>query len=250
MTEAEFGLRLLAGLVLGSVIGIERQWRQRTAGLRTNTLVSVGAALFVALSVGMEEDVSPTRVASQIVSGIGFLGAGVIIREGVSLRGIDTAATLWCAAAIGSLAGAGLFIMATGGTLAVIFANVVLRPLAARIEQSPGGGAEHEVHYRLRCRCAPPEEGRIRALLLQAVDDERLQLRSLSSRARAGGSEIEVRAELVSHGRPDDRVEDIVNRLSLDPDVTAASWERLSDDEVEEAQGNGRQTLFGPLGRR
>src|SRR5258708_17122987 len=91
----------------GACIGFERQWRQRMAGLRTNTLVAIGAASFVIFEGLFPDDGSPTRVAAQVVSGIGFLGAGIIFREGVQVSGLNTAATLWCSAAVGLLARSG-----------------------------------------------------------------------------------------------------------------------------------------------
>src|SRR6201990_3279989 len=94
--------------LMGACIGFERQWRQRLAGLRTNTLVALGAASFVVFSGLVPGDNSPTRVAAQLVSGIGFLGAGLIFKEGLSVRGLNTAATLWCSAAVGLLAGEGM----------------------------------------------------------------------------------------------------------------------------------------------
>jgi putative Mg2+ transporter-C (MgtC) family protein len=239
VSEADFTIRLLVGLLLGSVIGLERQWRQRTAGLRTNALVTVGSTLFVALSIGMDEDVSPTRVAAQVVSGIGFLGAGVIIREGATLRGIDTAATLWCAAAIGSLAGAGLLLMAAGGTAAVIFLNIVLRPLAQHIESGPD-----EVRYRVRVRCTPDSETPVRALILHSLDEDTLQLQSLSSRPRQRGSATEVVADLAATARDNEAVEEMVERLSLEPSISAASWERLPDEE-EDTSNEGRSFMLG-----
>src|SRR6478672_1946527 len=117
MSTVEMLLRLGAGIGLGTVIGLERQYRARLAGLRTNALVAVGATLFVLLSahgfggLTTSGDADPTRVAAQIVSGIGFLGAGVIMRDGLNVRGLNTAATLWCSAAVGSLAGAGLYVV-------------------------------------------------------------------------------------------------------------------------------------------
>src|ERR1700761_2876399 len=94
--------------LLGACIGFERQWRQRMAGLRTNTLVAIGAASFVIFASLVPGEGSPTRVAAQVVSGIGFLGAGIIVREGFNITGLNTAATLWCSAAVGVLAGEGL----------------------------------------------------------------------------------------------------------------------------------------------
>ena len=98
-------INLAVALGLSAAIGFERQWRNRLAGLRTNTLVALGAATFVIFATLVPGDASPTRVAAQVVSGIGFLGAGLIFREGLSVRGLNTSATLWCSAAIGVLAG-------------------------------------------------------------------------------------------------------------------------------------------------
>ena len=92
-------LNLGAAFLLGGVIGFERQWRQRLAGLRTNTLVALGAATFVLFAGLFPGEGSPTRVAAQVVSGIGFLGAGIIFKEGFNVSGLNTAATLWCSAA-------------------------------------------------------------------------------------------------------------------------------------------------------
>src|ERR1700760_3005904 len=107
MTPQEAAFDLAAAFCLSAIIGFERQWRNRLAGLRTNTLVALGAAPFVVFAQLYPEESSPTRVAAQVVSGIGFLGAGLIFREGLSVRGLNTAATLWCSAAIGVAAGVG-----------------------------------------------------------------------------------------------------------------------------------------------
>ncbi len=153
MEWTDFVIRLGVAFLLGAVLGLERQWRQRLAGLRTNTLVATGAALFVMLSTLTPGDSSPTRVAAQVVSGIGFLAGGVILREGATVRGLNTAATLWCAAAIGALSGAGLLLQAGIGTVAVLVANLVLRPLGYRINQQPLKGTELELCYRCDVIC-------------------------------------------------------------------------------------------------
>ncbi|MDT7721667.1 MAG: putative Mg2+ transporter-C (MgtC) family protein, partial [Mycobacterium sp.] len=111
LSIAEFALRLGVGLGCGALIGIERQWQARRAGLRTNALVATGATLFVLYSVAAN-DSSPTRVASYVVSGVGFLGGGVILREGFNVHGLNTAATLWCSAAVGVLAAGGHLVFA------------------------------------------------------------------------------------------------------------------------------------------
>ena len=98
VSAVELGVRIGVALALGVLIGLERQWHHRLAGLRTNALVATGSAAFVTISALMSEEPSPTRIAAQVASGVGFLGAGVILREGLSVRGLDTAATLWCSA--------------------------------------------------------------------------------------------------------------------------------------------------------
>ena len=115
-----FAIRLGFALLLGAIVGAERQWRQRTAGLRTNALVAAGAAMFVMLSALTERPDDSFRIAGQVVSGIGFLGAGVILRNGLNISGLNTAATLWCSAAIGTLSGYGMYGSAIIGAIAVL----------------------------------------------------------------------------------------------------------------------------------
>jgi putative Mg2+ transporter-C (MgtC) family protein len=133
-------LRLAVAAGLGAAIGIERELREREAGIRTHLLVSLGACLFTIVSAyGFHAFLSsgasvvradPTRIAAQIVTGIGFLGAGAIIREGISVRGLTTAASLWMVAAIGMAAGAGYYWPAVAGTLLTLFALWPVRALA------------------------------------------------------------------------------------------------------------------------
>ncbi|MFN4240972.1 MAG: MgtC/SapB family protein [Erythrobacter cryptus] len=136
---------LSAAVALGAAVGLERQWRQRLAGLRTNTLVALGSASFVGFAdLFGGADASPTRVAAQVVSGIGFLVAGIIFREGASVRGLNTAATLWCSAAIGLFAGHGAIAKAAMVASLVIAVNVLLRPLTGLINRQPISGGESE----------------------------------------------------------------------------------------------------------
>ncbi|MBB6174037.1 putative Mg2+ transporter-C (MgtC) family protein [Nocardiopsis mwathae] len=227
----EFALRLACALVLGALVGVERQWRARLAGLRTNALVATGAALFVLLAVNTPGEVSPTRIAAQVVSGIGFLGAGVILRDGVNVRGINTAATIWCAAAVGVLAGSGLYLGALMGALAVVAANVVLRPIAHRIESRPANASsEVETVYRLRAVCRGDQEAHVRPLLLQALSSGGFRLRSLHSEdLDEEGTRVEVEAELTAVGRADATLEQAVSRLSLEPGVSSVHWRAMEE---------------------
>ena len=126
--QLELGLRLAAGLVLGAIIGFERELHRQPAGFRTHSLVALGAALFTIVSAyGFSgPTVDPTRIAAQIVSGIGFIGAGTILQHRGSVRGLTTAASLWAVAAIGTAAGAGLLVMAAVGTVLILIVLAVL----------------------------------------------------------------------------------------------------------------------------
>jgi putative Mg2+ transporter-C (MgtC) family protein len=131
ISTAQFGLRLLLAIGMGAILVLERQWRQRMAGTRTNALVAAGAAAFVMCGLLLNDDPSARgRIVSYVVSGVGFLGAGVIFKDGGNVRGLNTAATIWCFAAVGALSGLGALHLALVLAIAVPFTNVVLRPLA------------------------------------------------------------------------------------------------------------------------
>jgi len=230
LTMTQFTSNLTASFLLGSLIGAERQWRQRMAGLRTNALVSTGAAMFVMLAMPTADNT--VRVAAQVVSGIGFLGAGVIMREGLTVRGLNTAATLWCSAAVGSLSGIGEVPFATVGAAAVLLANFGLRGLARRIDRQPSEpDTSSEVIYTLRLVCRGDAESHARALLLQMTQTLPITLQSLHSEDLNGTAKVQVLATFHSTGRQDAMLESVVGRLSLEPDVTAASWQVLNREE-------------------
>jgi putative Mg2+ transporter-C (MgtC) family protein len=121
-TQLDLALRLTVGLVLGAIIGFERELSRQPAGFRTHSLVSLGAALFTVVSAfGFSGSaVDPTRIAAQIVSGIGFIGAGTILQYRGHIRGLTTAASLWSVAAVGTAAGAGLYVVALVGTVLIL----------------------------------------------------------------------------------------------------------------------------------
>ena len=136
MTLHIFASRLVIALVCGILIGLERQLRQRSAGLTTNALVSVGACVFIlisetvianAVAAGGPVNNDNLRVLAQIVTGMGFLGAGVILRDGFTIHGLNSATTLWCSAAVGSMCGYGLWREAVIAVLVILFINWVLK---------------------------------------------------------------------------------------------------------------------------
>lgn len=234
MTWIDFGIRIMAALLLGGVIGLERQWRQRMTGLRTNGLVAVGSAMFVIMGGLISGDGNQGRVAAYVVSGIGFIGGGVILKDGFNIRGINTAATLWCTAAVGTLAALGYFGLAAVGTVAVLAANLVLRPVAQLINRTPDQKETHEILYRLRCTCRAADEAGIRAMLIQGVGRSALTLIALHSFDDELLARVNVRAYLKTIGPKEEAVEQIVTRLSLEPGVTAVSWEIAAAVDAEE----------------
>jgi len=233
ISAEQAAINLAVAVVLGAIVGFERQWRHRLAGLRTNTLVSLGAASFVVFEALFPGESSPTRVAAQVVSGIGFLGAGVIFRDGVNVRGLNTAATLWCSAAIGVLAGAGYVAHAAIATAFVVFVNLLLRPIVKFINRQPLASTELEIGYLVAITCRSPDEAHIRALLLQSLACTGLALRRLESHDLSTSGRVLVSAFVSAHQRVDTGVEHIVGRLSLEPTVSAARWQALADVDWE-----------------
>ncbi|GLH80129.1 methyltransferase [Bradyrhizobium sp. SSBR45G] len=140
---------LFTAFVLGTLIGAERQYRQRSAGLRTNVLVAVGAAAFVDIGNRLTGAEGAVRIIAYVVSGIGFLGAGTIMKEGMNVRGLNTAATLWASAAVGACAGADLIAQSVALTLFVLAGNTLLRPLVNAIDRIPLNAQTSEAHYKI-----------------------------------------------------------------------------------------------------
>jgi len=217
-------LRLGLALLLGCAIGIERQWNQKMAGLRTNALVALGSAGFVVFS-GLVGAGDPTRVAAQVVSGIGFLGAGVILREGINVHGLNTAATLWCSAMVGTLAGAGHAAPSILAAMFVVITNLFLRPLVRGMNKRLLTATDVETQYTVEIACKGAEEAHMRSLLLHALSNAGLGLRRLDSEDIPDTSKVNVTAQAVASRRNDAALEQIVGRLSLEPSVFAATWQ-------------------------
>jgi putative Mg2+ transporter-C (MgtC) family protein len=223
----EFSLRLGCALLCGIAIGVERQWRQRTAGLRTYTLVAVGSALFVMVAALTPGESSPTRIAAQVVTGIGFLGAGVIMRSGLNVRGLNTASTIWCSSAVGTLAGSGYYWPALAGATVVLGINTLLRPLASLVDRQPLDPTEQEFKYSLQVTCLGRQEIQLRALLVQLTTVSPLVLQELESVVGRTQTHVVLKAILSSAERMDAQIEQMVSRLSLEKNVVGLNWQLL-----------------------
>ncbi len=234
VADLEIVVRVLAGLVFGALIGFERQWRGRAAGIRTNALVCLGAALFTSAGALMVPDGmgygDPSRVAAQIVSGIGFLGAGVIMKHDATVSGINTAATLWASAAVGTLAGAGLLWLAAVGSVLVMAANMLLRPAASLVDRRESASESREsagVEYEFEVRCMRDDELVIRDIVFDAVHRPGFAVKSISSTDQPGDVVV-VSAAAFTASRSDADIEDALGQLLSMPEVLGVRWEAES----------------------
>lgn len=258
ITWTTFAIRLLVGFFLAVGIGIERQWLKTRAVLKTNVLVTLGSAMFVMLSIMTPGDASPTRISAQIVSGVGFLGGGVILREGASVRGINTAATLWCAAAIGTLVGSGFLVQAYLSTLAVVGANLLLRPLVRAFKQKdsddvPQKDAKRflptikqtstistlstvkskpteDIHnYVCRLVCPIEAEAKVLDLLSKLTQEKKLSMVEMQSTNLNEGTETEITLKFQTQAAANrwENYQEIIKLLKTEAEVSSVNWQMV-----------------------
>ena len=216
----------VAAFAFGTLIGAERQYRQRSAGLRTNVLVAVGAAAFVDFGIRVAGPGS-TQVMAYVVSGTGFLGAGAIMKEGPNIHGLNTAATLWCSAAVGAAAGAGLVAEAALLTLFVIAGNTLLRPLANRINRIPLDEEAGESTYEVRLSTKPSAAEEAREALIEALENAHYPVGDVESNER-GDDLVEIVATLIATAVVPEELDAVVDALEKFPGVEHATWESAS----------------------
>lgn len=214
---------LATAFVLGGLIGLERQIRQRNAGLRTVVLVSVGAAAFVHLGGRLLGAQGQTQIVAYVVSGIGFLGAGVIMQEGAQVRGLNTAATLWGAAAVGAFAGGGLLAESAAVAAFVLAGNTLLRPLVDYVNRRPIDPEETEALYRVHVLCAPGDVSEARDLLYEELERHHYPVREIETLSE-GDELVELAALLVPTTASPKDLDAITEHLSRHPNVESATW--------------------------
>ena len=221
-------LALATAFVLGGLIGFERQWRQRTAGLRTNVLVAVGAAAFVDLGARVAGADGSVRVISYVVSGIGFLGAGVIMKEGAQVRGINTAATLWASAAVGAFAGGGQLAEAALVAAFVLAGNTLLRPVVDYINRRPISPEETEALYRVHVVCRPEAVSEARDLLFEELETHHYPIREIETLSE-GEEVVELAAVLVPTSAKAEDLDAIAAHLERHDIIESATWTVSTD---------------------
>ena len=229
MLFTDFIIRLISAVFLGFIIGLERQYRQTLAGIRTNVLVCIGACLFVmyATIIGSTDS---SRIAGQVVTGVGFLGGGVILREGFNVRGLNTAATLWCTASVGVLCSTGHILFATTAAIIIVFSNIILRPIAKKLFKSKNNHSDNDEYiYLITIKCLEDIEFNVRSSLMQMVNLEKMLLRNLESSESDDGSKIKIKAELISMEKSDMIIERIIGVLSIEVGVISVGWKVIGD---------------------
>ena len=218
----EFLIRIVVCFLLSIAIGIERQYRHKMVGLRTNVLVSLGAFMFnwvTYASVGSDN----TRIAAQVVSGIGFLGAGIIMRDGNKIKGLNTAATLWCVAAIGVMTSSGLLLEACVGSLMVLVSNIILRFISFTIMNKVKNNQRETCV--LTINCSKDNEEYIRGVILRFIENNTLNLLSLNKVAK--DDSIDLKIAIITSRLS--LVETFVNKLASEISVNAVSWEHAKN---------------------
>jgi putative Mg2+ transporter-C (MgtC) family protein len=216
-------ISLATAFVLGTLIGFERQWRQRSAGLRTNVLVALGAAAFVDLGMRLLGAEGSTRIISYVVSGIGFLGAGVILKDGATIRGLNTAATLWCSAAVGAFSGAGLLGEAVSVTVFVLAGNTLLRPLVNWVNRRPISQQGTEARYRVHATCARDDVTDVRDLLTDTLEAGGYPVQDIVTVSESE-QQVELAAVLVRTEADAAELDRLTDELEKSPIVENATW--------------------------
>ena len=225
MSCVDFIQRVLFSVALGFLIGLERQLTGHPAGIRINVLICIGTSLFTLFPQLYGSD-QVFRVASSIISGVGFLCSGVIFKDNGSVRGMNTAATLWCTAAIGVLASTGMYLTAAAASAVLILSNLLLRPLALKIGPIFPRD-EAEIQYRISVLCAEDAEPKIRSMLISINSSNTMFLSNLES-GDVVGDQVEIVAEFTSMGTPKHHIlEEIVSSILANPEVVRAGWEVL-----------------------
>lgn len=220
---ADTTVSLSVAFVLGSLIGLERQYRQRTAGLRTNVLVAVGAAIFVDMANRLTGADGAVHVIAYVVSGIGFLGAGVIMRDEGNIKGLNTAATLWGSGAIGAAAGADLIFEAALGTMFVLMANTLLRPIVNKINKQPINMKTSEVTATIYVISDRKHQKLAMTLLSEHLEKIAYPIDDLDVHA-FGETDVEIEARMIATSIDNHLLDHVVDEMVKLDYVSQAFW--------------------------
>ncbi len=224
-----FSLRLIIAILLGFIVGLERQWTKHQAGILTNVIVCVGAYSYSAFSyIAYDSNVDVTRIAAQVVCGIGFLGAGLILRDGTNIRGLSTAATIWATAAIGILCTVSNILFSIIVAFAIVLLHLVLHPLSSYIDKRKNYNKERESRaeclYKISIKCTEENETDIRSHLVKTIRNKNdILLHNLES-VTTDDSNVKIRAYVTTVKKNDEIVENLLIHVGKDPGIISAGW--------------------------
>lgn len=219
---------LSVAIALGTLIGAERQYRQRTAGLRTNALVALGASAFVDLGMRLNGNLGATQVLAYVASGVGFLGAGVILKEGMNIRGLNTAATIWCSAVTGGFAGADRPAEAVLLAAFVLAGNTFLRPLVHLIERAPIDERATEAVFETRVTVVEARRDAVRDLVIEKLEAANYPIQDMTEIPREG--EVELVAVLSPTSVEAAELDAVTAELEKTAGVLHATWSARASD--------------------
>ena len=220
---------LLSAFVFGTLIGAERQYRQRGAGVRTNALVALGAAAFVDIAQRLAGDVDSLRVIAYVVSGVGFLGAGAIIKDGMNVRGLNTAATLWCSAAVGAGTGSDMLAESVLLTFFIIAGNTVLRSVTRAIDALTRKRAGIETRYNLRVQVHPNAARGVSTYLRKMLEDAEYAIVKWAIKEDTSDTTT-LSLSLLVPSKDETTLDTLTNTLLESPDIAEASWTLQADE--------------------
>lgn len=226
-----FSIRLLIAVLLGLIVGFERQWTRHPAGILTNVIVCLGAYMFTSFSMLLNTD-DPTRIAAQVVSGIGFLGAGVILREGLNIRGLNTAATIWATSAVGVLCTYDDIRFAIVSGAAIILCHLIFHPLSkyvAGVRFNKENVAYTEKNYCITVVATEDAAPYIREKLMFYIKNEKtVLLRTLETKATEDDNE-KIKAYLSSIEKDATTVEKLITLIGAEKDIISSGWKRIEE---------------------
>ncbi len=226
MDITTFIIRIFACFILSICIGFERQLRHKTVGLRTNVLVSLGSFMFVCMSFKViNPDV--TRIAAQVVSGIGFLGAGVILKDGNKIKGLDTAATLWCVSAVGVLCASGMIIEAGIGTIFILISNILLRIVSKNLINK---NSIQEI-YNIDIICNKDTIEYIENKIMKQINNYKLSIKSVK-RKQLSKDETNLKIGIISNNKL--YFNEIIKTITNSQNITSLNIEHHKLTNIEE----------------
>ncbi|MBQ9516840.1 MAG: MgtC/SapB family protein [Eubacterium sp.] len=232
-----FSLHLLVAAALGAIIGFERQWTRHQAGILTNVIVCIGSYAFTAFSfLTLNGHVDITRVASGIVSGIGFLGAGLILREGSNIRGLNTAATVWATSAVGILCCVKNLEYAIIVGVVIVIVHLVLHPISDYISHvrkydKNDKKKNKEAFYRISVVCPEDSELEVRKSIMRIIKNEPdVLLHTLESTfSRSDEHNKKIRAHISTKTDDDSLVEMLITKVGKNEEIVSAGWKVEND---------------------